>query len=73
MFTLMVSRTKHEVPRPRYEIGRSSFKHRAALAWNILPHHIKECAKLRSFKIGLNVNKYLLNSIILSEVPAVFR
>ena len=40
-----------EVPRSRSEIGRSSFKHRAALAWNLLPHHAKECANLRSFKI----------------------
>ena len=51
-----------EVPRPRSEIGRSSFKHRAALAWS-LAHHVKDCANLRSFKIGLNANKYLLNSI----------
>ena len=47
-----------EVPRPRSEIGRSSFKHRAALAWNLLPHHVKECASLR-----LKANKHLLNSI----------
>ena len=33
-----------EVPRPRSEIGRSSFKRRAALAWNLLPRHVKECA-----------------------------
>ena len=42
-----------EVPRPRSEIGRSSFKHRAALAWNLLPHYVKDCANLRSFKMGL--------------------
>ena len=52
-----------EVPRRRSEIGRSSFKHRAALAWNLLPHHVKECANLRSFKIGLKVNMHLLNSV----------
>ena len=52
-----------EVPRPRSEIGRSSFKHRAALAWNLLPHHVKEYVNLRSFKTGLNANKHLLNSI----------
>ena len=52
-----------EVPRPRSEIGRSSFKHRAALAWNFLLHHVKDCANLRSSKIGLNANKHLLNSI----------
>ena len=37
-----------EVPRPRSEIGRSSFKHRAVLAWNLLPRHVKKCANLRS-------------------------
>ena len=52
-----------EVPRPRFEFGRSSFKHRAALAWNLLPHHVKNCANLRSFKIGISANKHLLNSI----------
>ena len=52
-----------EVPRPRSEIGSSSFKHRAALVWNLLPHHVKEYSNLTSFKIGLNANKHLLNSI----------
>ena len=31
-----------EVPGPRSEIGRSTFKHSAALAWNLLPHHFKD-------------------------------
>ena len=62
-----------EVPRPRSEIGRSSFKHRAALAWNLLPHHVKECANLRSFKIGLKANKHLLNGVNFARVPAVFQ
>ena len=52
-----------EVPRPRSEIGRSSYKHGAALAWNLFPHHVKDCANLRSFKIGLNANKHPLNCI----------
>ena len=52
-----------EVPRPRFEIGRSSFKHGATLAWNLLPHHVKNCANLRSFKIWISANKHLLNSI----------
>ena len=52
-----------EVPRPRSEFGRSSFKHRAALAWNLLPKHVKGCASLRSFKLRLKVNKHLLISI----------
>ena len=57
-----------EVPRPRSEIGRSSFKHRAALAWNLLLHHVKDCAILRSFKIKLNAKKHLLNSINFARV-----
>ena len=52
-----------EVPRPRSEIGRSSFKHRAVLGWNLLLHHVKQCANLTSFKIGLKTNKHPLNSI----------
>ena len=55
--------TNLEAPRPRSEIGRSSFKHRAALAWNLHPHNVKECANLRSFKIALKANKHLLNNI----------
>ena len=61
------------MPRTRPEIGRSSFKYRAALAWNLLLHHVKECANLRSFKIGLKANKDLLKSLILPEVLAVFQ
>lgn len=52
-----------EAPRPRSEIGRSSLTHRAALVWNLLPHHVKECANLRLFKIKLKANKHLLHSI----------
>ena len=56
-----------EVPRPRSEIGRSSFKHRAALVWNLLCI-ISKTAILRSFKIKLNAKKYLLNSINFARV-----
>ena len=34
-----------QVYRPRTEVGRSSFKHRAALSWNLLPDDIKNCSK----------------------------
>ena len=38
-----------EFPSPKKEIGRLTFKHRAAIAWNSLPDSIKssslECLK----------------------------
>ena len=70
---ILISKAKHnyslrnslniEVPRPRSEIGRSSFNHWATLVLNLLPHHVKDCANSRTFKIGLNANKHVLNSI----------
>jgi len=38
-----------EVDRPRIEAGRSSFKHCAALSWNLLPDYIKTCYNLDDF------------------------
>ena len=52
-----------EVDRPRTEVGRSSFKHSAALSWNLLPNDIKSCPNLDSFKNKLKANKSLLKSI----------
>ena len=52
-----------EVDRPTTEVGRSSFKHRAALSWNLLPNDIKSCPNLDSFKNKLKANKSLLKSI----------
>ena len=52
-----------DVDRPRTEVGRSSFKHRAALSWNLLPNDIKSCPNLGSFKNKLKANKSLLKSI----------
>ena len=49
--------------RLRTEVGRSSFKHRAALSWNFLPDDIKTCSNLDSFTKKLEANKSLLNSI----------
>ena len=70
---ILISKAKHnyslrnslniEVPRPRSEIGRSSFNHWATLVLNLLPHHVKDCENSRTFKIGLNANKHVLNSI----------
>jgi len=53
-----------EVSRPRSEFGRSSFKHRAVLAWNLPPKHVKECASVKSrLKAGVNMN---LSEILVS-------
>ena len=46
-----------EVPRPRTEIGRSSFKHRAALCWNLLPNSFKNYTSLSYFKRLIRENK----------------
>ena len=51
------------IDRPRTEMGRSSFKHRAALTWNLLPDDVKTCSNLGSFKKKLKANKNLLKSI----------
>ena len=52
-----------EVPRPRTEIGRSSFKHRAALCWNLLPKSFKNCLNLCSFKRLIKENMNFLKTI----------
>ena len=52
-----------EVPRPRTEIGRPSFMHRAALCWNLLPNSCKHSSSLGYFKKFLKENKNLLNAI----------
>ena len=63
-----------EVPRPTSEIGGSSYKHRAALAWNLLPHHVKDRADLRSFNgLGLMRTNIYRIAYIFPEVPAVFQ
>lgn len=44
-------------------MGRLSFKHRAAIAWNSLPDRIKEAASIPSFLKELNKNKDILMKI----------
>ena len=51
-----------EVHRPRTEVGRSSFKHRAALSWNLLPDDIKNCSNLPS-QGKLKESRNILKSI----------
>lgn len=54
---------KVKVHRPRTEMGRSSFKFRAALSWYLLPEDVKNCSNLTSFKRKLRENKRILKSI----------
>ena len=52
-----------EVPRLTTEIGQSSFMHRAALCWSLLPNSCKHSSSLGYFKKFLKENKNLLNAI----------
>ena len=56
-----------EVPRLRTEVGRSFFRHRAALTWNLLPDDIKNCSNLATFKRKIKENKNILKSISFSK------
>lgn len=60
-----------EVPSPRTEIGRSSFKHRAALCWNLLPNSCKRSSSLGYFKKFLKENKNFLNSISFDKASCI--
>ena len=51
------------IPRTRTEIGRSPFKHRAALCWNLLPNSFKKSPSLGSFKRLIRGNKNILKTI----------
>ena len=52
-----------EFPSPKSEIGRLTFRHRAAIAWNSLPDSIKKSSSLECFKKRLRSSKDLINSI----------
>ena len=51
------------LPRPRLNIGRSSFKYRAALVWNNLPVDLKKVTSYDSFKKRLSKNSKILETI----------
>ena len=51
------------LPRPRSNIGRSSFKYRAALVWNNLPVDLKKVTSYDSFKKRLSKNSKILETI----------
>ena len=54
---------KIKLNRPRTEIGRRTFKHRAALAWNIVPDAIKSHRNASIFKKELKSVARLLEDI----------
>ena len=49
---------------PKSVIGRLTFKHRAAIAWNSLTDSIKNCSTIECFKEELKANKEDLISLI---------
>ena len=62
-----------DLPRPKSEIGRLTFRHRAALAWNSLPDSIKNCSSVECFKEKLKTNKDLINSISYNKESSMIR
>ena len=62
-----------EFPSPKSEIGRLTFKHRAAIAWNSLPDSIKKSSSLECFKKRLRSSKDLINSISYNKESSMIR
>ena len=60
-----------EFPSPKTEIGRLTFKYRAAIAWNLLPDSIK--SSLECFKKRLTSSKDLINSISYNKESTMIR
>ena len=52
-----------QVSRPKTEIGRSRFKHRAAIIWNVLPTNVKNTSSCSAFKCELSKNFRISNSL----------
>ena len=48
---------------PKTEIGRKSFRHRAALAWNSIPDKVKVNQSVTKFKMELKSIKEAVESI----------
>ena len=46
-----------EFPSPKSEIGRLTFRHKAAIAWNSLLDSIKKSSSLKCFKKKLDLVK----------------
>ena len=62
-----------EFPSPKSEIGRLTFRHIAAIAWNSLPDSIKKSSSLESFKKRLRFSKDLINSTSYNKESSMIR
>ena len=49
--------------RPKTELGRRSFVHRSAIAWNALPDNLKDSPSSSSFKHNLKQSKQIIMNI----------
>ena len=49
--------------RPKMELGRRSFVHRSAIAWNALPDNLKDSSNLSTFKYNLKQSKQTIMNI----------
>ena len=49
--------------RPKTELGRRSFAHRSAVAWNALPDNVKDSPNLSIFKYNLKQSKQTVMNI----------
>ena len=49
--------------RPETELGRRSFVHRSAVAWNALPDNLKDSPNSRIFKYNLKQSKRTIMNI----------
>ena len=49
--------------RPKTELGRRSFVHRSAIAWNALPDNLKDSSNLSTFKYNLKQFKQTIMNI----------
>ena len=58
---------KMKVARPRLEVGRNSFQHRPAMAWNYLPDSVAECQQPLVFKQNLMSIQQILSNISFSK------
>ena len=49
--------------RPKTELGRRSFVHRSAIAWNVLPDNLKDSPNLSIFKHNVKQSKQTIMNI----------
>ena len=62
---------KINLTRPRTEIGRKSFRHRAAILWNSLPESAKTIESKESFKKRLTHHSKTIDSVTFNLSAAV--